>query len=164
MHVLFVSFGTNGWTLEVYSEPTKIYLPMWVWFHLANKPTRYNHIIQGRRLYQQLVVDMWAIDENSKLTYFKLNQAQIRADAYPGVQQSVAEGMATLSGSTVLPASFSGNRWYNNTYKDAMSIVRAEGKPYLILTMTIDIGKRRRKPHIWQDNCSCCSDRVSKER
>ena len=45
-----------------------------------------------------------------------------------------------LSGSTVLPASFSyGDRWYNNAYKDVMSIVRAKGKPYMSLTMTMDV-------------------------
>ena len=119
MYVLFAPFGTNGWTLDMYSGPTKISLPMWVRFHLANKPTQYNHIIQGRRLYQQFVVDMWAINENSKLTYFKFNQAQIRADPYSEVQQSVAKGTVASSGSTVLPTSFSyGDRWYNNAYKD----------------------------------------------
>ena len=140
MYVLFAPFGTNGWTLVVYSGPTKISLPMWVRFHLVNKLPRYNHIIQGRRLYQQFVADMWAVNENSKLTYFKFNQAQIRADVYSGVQQVVVEGMVALSGCTMLSASFSyGDRWYNNTYKDTMSIVRAKGKPYLFLTITMNV-------------------------
>ena len=44
------------------------------------------------------------------------------------------------SGAAVLAKSFTGGeRWYNNTFKDSMTISRVKGKPSLFITKTLDV-------------------------
>ena len=70
MYAVLCPYGTNGWNIEMRSKGVgnnKVTLPMWVRWHAMTRPTHYNHIVHSRKLYQQFLVDMWAIKENSAL-------------------------------------------------------------------------------------------------
>ena len=104
------------------------------------RSTHFNHIIHSRKLFQQFLVDMWAIKETSVLTWMKFNQKTIRADVYLGVQQSIAEGRVAGSDARVLAKSFTGGeRWYNNVFKNSMAISRVKGKPSLFIIKTLNV-------------------------
>ena len=118
----------------------KITLPRWVRWQVMTRPTQFNHVVHSRKLFQQFLVDHWAIKETSALNWMKFNQKTICADVYSGVQRSIAEGAVASSGATVLAKSFTGGeRWYSNAFRDAMAIVRVKGKPSLFITMTLDV-------------------------
>ena len=85
MYAVLSPYGTNGWTIEMRSKGTenkKITLPIWVRWHVMTRPTHFNHIVHSRKLYQQFLVDMWAIKETAALNWMKYNQKKIRADTY----------------------------------------------------------------------------------
>ena len=143
MYSVLAPYGTNGWTHEMRSNDAgrmKITLPRWVRWQIMTRPTQFNHIVHSRKLFQQFLVDHWAIKETSALNWMKFNQHTIRADVYSGVQRSIAEGTVASSGATVLAKSFTGGeRWYSNAFMDAMAICRVKGKPDLFLTKTLDV-------------------------
>ena len=136
-------YGTNRWSIELKSkgsENKKNTLPIWIRWQVMTRSTHFNHIVHSRKLFQQFLVDMWAIKETSVLTWMKYNQKTIGADAYSGVQQSIAEGRVAGSGATVLAKSFTrGQRWYNNAFKDSMAISRVKGKHRLFITKMLNI-------------------------
>ena len=52
--------------------------------------THYNYnILCARKLFQQFLVDMWAIAEAQKLKWNKNNQKTLRAEKYHVVQQAL---------------------------------------------------------------------------
>ena len=113
---------------------------MWIRWHIMTRPDRFNHIIHSGKLFQQFLVDMWAIKEMESLNWMKNNQNTIRADVYSGVKKSIAEGTIESSGTTVLAKTFTGGqRWYSNAFHDSMAIARVKGKPALFLTKTLDV-------------------------
>ena len=54
-------------------------------------------IMTSQRLFQQFVVDAWAVVDQSKLSWFRLNQARIRTDLYNGLADVLQQGDMNLS-------------------------------------------------------------------
>ena len=104
------------------------------------RPGIFDPILHGKRLFQQFAVDTYIKIENSRLDYMWRNQAQIRADLYQGLVDSLhaGEGRAYAVGKrTILAKSFIGGpRDKKRRYMDAMALVRKYGKPDVFLTMT----------------------------
>jgi hypothetical protein len=94
------------------------------------------------RLFQQWIVDMYAIVEQMRLNYLKFNQKKLRADLYSGLVDAMfAEdgivNIANLGQRIILPSSFTGGpRQMIKLYQDGMAIVRTIGKPDLFITIT----------------------------
>jgi hypothetical protein len=103
-------------------------------------PGIFNPILHGRRLFQQFAVHTYIKIESSRLDYIRNNQAQIRADLYQGLVDSLhaGEGRADAVGKrTVLATTFIGGpQDMRRRYMDAMALVRKFGKPDIFLTMT----------------------------
>jgi hypothetical protein len=102
---------------------------------------RDSYLHLGGKLYQQMIVDIWAREEACKLDFILNNQRQIRADLYCGVQDANRGNEVDQSGRVyILPASHTGSdRWYHKWYKNAMHIVQKKGKPTYFITMTMDV-------------------------
>jgi len=85
---------------------------------------------------------MYAKIEQSRLNYFRRHQSTIRAELYKGIQDVLNATDANINSSEVgkqiiLPSSFIGGpRHMHQLYQDAMSIIRAYGKPDLFITFT----------------------------
>jgi len=104
------------------------------------RSTHYNYILRARKLFQQFLVDTWAIDETESLKWIKNNQKELRAGSYHAVKQAVIANKVEASGAMVVPASFTGGqRWYDRYYQNAMALVRHFDKPTFFITMTLDI-------------------------
>ncbi|KAK9058181.1 hypothetical protein SSX86_023021 [Deinandra increscens subsp. villosa] len=103
-----------------------------------------NVLLFGGRLLQQFVVDVYIKIETSRLQFYELNQAKIRADLYQGIVDCVNVGEVNpnrVGRRIVLPASFIGGpRDMRRRFLDAMTIVQDDGKPDLFLTMTCNPG------------------------
>ncbi|CAF1060263.1 unnamed protein product [Brachionus calyciflorus] len=93
------------------------------------------------RLFHQYIVDQYAKMEMGRLNFIRFNQDKIRADMYKGIMEAVLKNDHVSSSSIgtrlILPSSFTGGpRHMHQLYLDAMSIVRAYGKPDLFITFT----------------------------
>ncbi|QRW08791.1 ATP-dependent DNA helicase PIF1 [Ceratobasidium sp. AG-Ba] len=101
--------------------------------------THFGTLFRGRRLFQQALVDFWAIVDQSRLIWFRMNQATIRADLYLGLRDALyhdnIEHGADVG--TILPSSYYGGaRQMAESYQDAMAITRYLGPPQFFVTMT----------------------------
>ncbi|CAF0909478.1 unnamed protein product [Brachionus calyciflorus] len=94
------------------------------------------------RLFHQYIVEQYAGKvEAGRLNYLNFNQKNIRAEMYQGMLDSIQSSdqinPENVGKKIVLPSSFTGSpRHMHQLYQDAMSVVRAFGKPDLFITMT----------------------------
>ena len=113
MYSVLAPFGTNRWTHKMRSNEAgrmKTTLPRWVRWQFMTRPMQFNHIVHSRKLFQQFLVDHWAIKETWALNWMKFNQKTIRADVYLGVQRFIAKGTVASSGAMVWPNHLPGER------------------------------------------------------
>ncbi|XP_076045864.1 uncharacterized protein LOC143028110 [Oratosquilla oratoria] len=97
----------------------------------------FNHITKSRRLFQQFVVDNYVKMESNKLTYFELNQSQIRKER-ADILNCTNKGSDTGQ-RVVLPASFIGGpRYMKERQQDALAYVTYYGSPDYFITFTVN--------------------------
>ncbi|CAB4419743.1 unnamed protein product [Rhizophagus irregularis] len=96
---------------------------------------------QFGRLFQQWIVNMYAIIEQMRLNYLKFNQQKLRTDLYSGLEDAMfAEdgsiNTTNLGKRIILPSSFTGGpRQMIKLYQDGMAIVQTIGKLDLFITI-----------------------------
>jgi hypothetical protein len=94
----------------------------------------------AKRLFQQFLVDAWAVCEQNNLGWIKSHQNEIRADLYNGFQDALIQGdldFSSVGKRFILQSSFVGGpRFMAKLYQDSMAIVRQLGKPTLFITFT----------------------------
>ncbi|KAH7666932.1 DNA helicase protein [Dioscorea alata] len=96
-------------------------------FHL-NIPYEKSPIRRGR-LFQQFIVDCYAIIEDTRLRYIREHQTSLRTEMYKTCN--------SIGKRIILPASFiPGPRYMFEKYQDAMAICRFFGYPKLFITFT----------------------------
>eukprot|EP00956_Cyclotella_meneghiniana_P038178 scaffold149794_cov40-Cyclotella_meneghiniana.AAC.3 len=133
--------GTDGWHLELrsknFSHVRNVTLSEHCRWYMAHE----THVQHSRKLYQQMIVDNWAREEESKMQWVRNNQKTIRAELYQDLHTAAAANGADQSGRVfILPASITGSdRWYHKWYRNAMTLVRKFGKPTFFITMTMDV-------------------------
>lgn len=93
------------------------------------------------RLFHQYIVDQYSKIELGRLNFIKFNQDKLRVDMYKGLMESITKNdhikPDSVGRKIILPSSFTGGpRHMHQLYQDAMSIVRAFGKPDLFVTFT----------------------------
>jgi hypothetical protein len=101
-------------------------------------------IFQGRKLFQQFVVDIWAAAEQERLRYIMREQNKLRADSYQGLADAFAnldggDNLASQNIGTrvILPATFTGStRNMLHALQNSLAIVRRFGTQDLFITMT----------------------------
>ncbi|MEG1462959.1 MAG: helitron helicase-like domain-containing protein, partial [Anaerorhabdus sp.] len=109
-------------------------------YRLHERDSEFPIIFYAQRLFQQYVVDSWAICDQNKLDWFRLHQSEIRSDLYSGVQDALIGDdvdVSALGRRFVLPSSYHGGaRFMARQYHDSMAIVRYYGKPAYFITFT----------------------------
>ncbi|QRV97710.1 ATP-dependent DNA helicase PIF1 [Ceratobasidium sp. AG-Ba] len=96
-------------------------------------------MFRGQRLFQQILVDIWANEDQSRLLWFSLNQPTIRADLFRGLVDALHTDDLERGDHVgkVLPATYYGGaRQMAESYQDAMAIARYLGPPQFFVTMT----------------------------
>ncbi|XP_056408999.1 uncharacterized protein LOC130320089 [Hyla sarda] len=96
-----------------------------------------NHLVYFRSLFSQFLVDMYVKIESERLAYIRNNQAQLRADSYIHLQDSIGRQDVDgeqLGQKVVLPSSFTGGpRYMHEHTQDVMTYVRQYGCPDLFI-------------------------------
>ncbi|KAL5550911.1 hypothetical protein UlMin_001087 [Ulmus minor] len=97
-------------------------------------------LLLSGRLLQQYVVDIYVKLETQRLNYLRNNQAEIHAELYQGIIDSIhiGENQGSKVGKRIiLPATFIGSpRDMCKRYMDAMALIQVFGKPDIFLTIT----------------------------
>ncbi len=97
-------------------------------------------LLQGDRLRHQYIVDAYAVIEQSRLKYLRLNKKKLRADLYQGLQDAIAVGdnsITTIGQRIILPSSFTvGPHHMVQNYQNAMAICKWAGCPDAFVTFT----------------------------
>ena len=109
-------------------------------FRLHTRPDEPSTLFRAQRLFQQFVVDAWAICDQNKLGWIRSHQANIRAELYNGLADMLEAGdvnFAQVGRRVVLPSSYvGGDRFMQKLYQDSIAIVRRFGKPSLFIIFT----------------------------
>uniref|UniRef100_A0ABD2WRG2 ATP-dependent DNA helicase n=1 Tax=Trichogramma kaykai TaxID=54128 RepID=A0ABD2WRG2_9HYME len=144
IYPLFYPYGTRGWHRDIPrldDEEKRVTRNAYTKYMMAIRPNDFNHILCGRRLFQQWVVDSYVKIEKDRIQYCKDNQKELRADTYQGLNdymRNYADDNNLRVGKTIiLPSSFIGSpRNMAQKYQDSMALVNEKGRPDIFLTMT----------------------------
>lgn len=146
-YVMLFPHGNPGWrwSLQLENENgqrqrTRLTERMWYRYHLFDRVGVFSVIHRGGKLFQQYLVDSFAVIDQAVLEYLRHHQATIRADLYNGVQDALLQednDAEAVGRRTILPSSYTGgDRAMAQIYQDSMVIVRVLGKPSLFTTVT----------------------------
>ncbi|CAF0714504.1 unnamed protein product [Brachionus calyciflorus] len=158
-YVLMFPRGEQGWQFDAYplKEPvnsknlTSIEKDITTKENFVSAMQYYAYQLHDRpnsnlnlfgRLFHQYIVEQYASKvESCRLNFLKFNQDAIRAEIYQGLLDSVSSSdninPENIGKKIILPSSFTGSpRHMHELFQDAMSVVRALGKPDLFITMT----------------------------
>ena len=110
-------------------------------YRLMIRENAENHILKCRQLFHQYIVDMYAKIETERLLYIRLNQTKLRSEEYIHLRDAVVNDSNVnpneLGKMIILPATFTGSPRHMHEYaQDAMTYVRAYGRPDLFITFT----------------------------
>ncbi|POW18791.1 hypothetical protein PSHT_05417 [Puccinia striiformis] len=137
---IFFPNGEQGWVdgwQRNGSRDRAITQCEWYAAMIFDRNNRFSAILNGKNLFQELLVDLYICVERSRLDFYRFNQDKIRADCYKGILESFSDGVKVVGRRIILPSSFSGSpRNMKQLYQDAMALVRVFGRPSLFITMT----------------------------
>ncbi|KAI7947053.1 hypothetical protein MJO29_011580 [Puccinia striiformis f. sp. tritici] len=137
---IFFPNGEQGWVdgwQRNGSRDRAITQCEWYAAMIFDRNNRFSAILNGKNLFQELLVDLYICVERSRLDFYQFNQDKIRADCYKGILESFSDGVEVVGRRIILPSSFSGSpRNMKQLYQDAMALVRVFGRPSLFITMT----------------------------
>ncbi|XP_076950263.1 uncharacterized protein LOC143623183 [Bidens hawaiensis] len=113
-------------------------------YRLQDRPNQFSLPLNGRRLFQQLLVDEYTMVESQKLHFIRGKHSELRSDTYESLRNLKTTGNSDASTSgqrVILPSSFTGgSRYMMQNYLDAMCLCRWYGYPDFFLTITCNPG------------------------
>ena len=116
-------------------------------FHLLPRPPHIesNHLFLSGKLFQEYVCETWAVSEQNRLNYARMNQKKLRVEVYQGLRDAVAADadvdLNELGKRFILPSTFSGSTCNMQQHsQDALAINRYFGGGDLFITMTANPG------------------------
>lgn len=113
-------------------------------YRLMIRANEDNNLLRCRQLFNQYVVDMYVKIESERLRYIKFNQAKLRAEEYTHLRDAVIGNVDATNDinhdngtSYILLSSYIDSPRHIQEYiQDAMTYVRAYGRPDLFITFT----------------------------
>jgi hypothetical protein len=141
-YVLFFPHGEPGWHWGRRLADGSTLMPQRAFyrFRLHTRVDEPTTLFRGQWLFQQFVVDAWAVCDQNKLAWIHSHQANIRADLYDGLADVLRAGdldIDQVGKRVVLPSGYvGGDRFMQKLYQDSIAIVRHYGKPSLFITFT----------------------------
>ncbi|XP_076927880.1 uncharacterized protein LOC143591599 [Bidens hawaiensis] len=114
-------------------------------YRLQDRPNQFSLPLNGRRLFQQLLVDEYTMVESQRLHFIRGKQSELRSDTYESLRNLKTAGNSDASTSwqrVILPSSFTGgSRYMMQNYLDAMCLCRWYGYLDFFLTITCNPGR-----------------------
>ncbi|CUS07467.1 unnamed protein product [Tuber aestivum] len=146
-YVLLFPYGEPGWhwgrsrnNREGERPDKSLHQRAFYRYRLHTRLDEPTTLFRVQRLFQQFVVDAWAVCDQNKLAWLRSHQKELRADLYNGLADVLDDGdvdLAQVGRRVVLPSSYvGGDRFMQKLYQDSIPIVRRFGKPSLFITFT----------------------------
>lgn len=147
-YVLLFPRGENGWhpDLTQYQpdreQPKRLTQTRYVAYRLQTRKNEFSTILRGGRLLQRYLVDMYAMVEQSRLRFLRLNQPLLRASLYSGLEDAMTHGdedldLGGIGQRFILPSSHIGSpRHMQQRFQDSLAIARYYKKVDVFCTMT----------------------------
>ena len=150
---LLFPYGTKGWdpSINHKSSSKRVTARQFFAYHLNIRENSSDFLFRAERLFQEWVCMAWAIVEDEKLNYLKLNQKSLRVSSYNSLNSALDQAAAGPSsdqlyaddahspriGRVILPSTFfRGPRYYNKQFQNGMAVCRKFHKPDLFITIT----------------------------
>ncbi|GKC44676.1 DNA helicase PIF1, ATP-dependent [Tanacetum coccineum] len=109
-------------------------------YRIQERNNECSMMLNGRRLFQQFIVDAYTMIEAERLSYNHKNDKDLRSETYSKLAtlaQNSESGVTLRGKKVVLSSSFTGSpRYMMQNYLDAMTICRHYGYPDLFITFT----------------------------
>ncbi|XP_076882563.1 uncharacterized protein LOC143531060 [Bidens hawaiensis] len=152
---LFHPFGEDGYQVNILHKNVsssstgarkKVTMLEFFAYRIQDRPNTFSTMLNGRRLFQKILVDKYTMIEAQRLHFMRGKQHELRCDTYQSLRgmQSVGNTDVSTAGQRViLPSSFTGGaRYMMQNYLDAMCLCRcclhdrvskkgATARPYL---------------------------------
>lgn len=145
-YVLLFPHGNPGsrWSLLLVNENAqrqqiRLSERMWYRYHLFHCTGIFSVLHCGGKLFQQYLVDLYAVIDQAVLEYLRFHQSTIRSNLYNGVQDVLLQdnNADAVGRRIILPSSYTrGDQAMAQIYQDSMAIVRELGKPSFFVTVT----------------------------
>ncbi|XP_076905357.1 uncharacterized protein LOC143561098 [Bidens hawaiensis] len=111
-------------------------------YRIQDRPNIFSLPLNGRRLFQQQLVDIYTMIETERLNYIRKKQKVLRCESYENIhnlKNTKNQDMSRVGQRVILPSSFTGGSWYMmQNYLDAMAICRWYGYPDFFITITFN--------------------------
>ena len=109
-------------------------------YRLMYREHDFNLLLRCQTLFQQYCTDMYAKIESERLIFIKTHQRELRCEQYVHLRDGINNdngGADNIGRLCILPSSFTGSpRYMHERTQDAMTYVRAYGRPDLFITFT----------------------------
>ena len=109
-------------------------------YRIQDRPNIFSTILNGKRLFQQFLVDGYTMVEAERLLYVRNKNLELRCETYDRLAKAAQESTPEIKkrgSKVVLPSSFTGSpRYMLQNYLDAMAMCKVYGYPDLFITFT----------------------------
>ena len=147
LHYVFLfQYGEHGWhwALQLQNveqnQRTRLSQRAYYRFGLHIRYEEPKTLFCAECLFQQYIVDAWAVCDQNKLLWLRTNQSRFGSDLYNGLADALIRAdvnTVAIGRRIILPSSVTGgDRFMQQLYQDAMAIVRYFGHPTLLITFT----------------------------
>ncbi|GJU87705.1 putative helitron helicase-like domain-containing protein, partial [Tanacetum coccineum] len=147
---LLFPYAEDGYRTDIYlkgitddtPDKKKKYVTMRQWFayRIQERPKVFSTILNGKRLFQQFLVDGYTMVEAERLLFVRNHQKELRCETYSRLQKAAESSNPEnpkRGTKVVLPSSFTGGpRYMLQNYLDAMAMCKWYGYPDLFITFT----------------------------
>nr|GEW68867.1 hypothetical protein [Tanacetum cinerariifolium] len=122
------------------NKGTRVTMKQYFAYRIQERKNEFSMMLNGRRLFQQFIVDAYTMIESKRLTFNRKNDKDLRSETYSKLATLVynSESGVKLRGKKViLNSNFTGSpRYMMQNYLDAMNLCKFYGYPELFITFT----------------------------
>ncbi|XP_022040658.1 uncharacterized protein LOC110943214 [Helianthus annuus] len=146
---IFFPFGDDGYRIDiphrdgVTTKKTirpKCTMREFFAYRIQDHISGYSLVLNGRRLFQQFLVDAYTMIESERLNFIRGKQKNLRSETFENLQKYKHTGQENLSNTgqkVILPSSFTGGaRFMQQNYLDAMALCKWFGYSEFFITIT----------------------------
>ncbi|XP_021974709.1 uncharacterized protein LOC110869798 [Helianthus annuus] len=146
---IFFPFGDDGYRIDIPHRDgvttkkkirPKCTMREFFAYRIQDRISGYSLVLNGRRLFQQFLVDAYTMVESERLNFIRGKQKNLRSETFENLQKYKHTGQENLSNTgqkVILPSSFTGGaRFMQQNYLDAMALCKWFGYPDFFITIT----------------------------
>ena len=130
-YALLFPNGDHGWHWGLRlndAKRSKLKQRPYYRYRLHQRSNEYPILFKAGRLFQQYLIDAWAIFNQNKLNWIANHQSDLRFDLYHGLEDALLRqdvDFSAVGRRIILPSSYTGGpRFMAKLYQNAMAIVR----------------------------------------